>query len=141
MPIFQKGDMWSAYNQADLFLITTNSTLQPGNILVMGRGIATQAHERFPGLNKALGQQIAQTSRRNGQYGLFISPHCLRPKSEPSRPKPMSDNWLVYSSSNAVPSPSNNGPRPIPRPGFISISPRQGAQGKKCWVLCTRPRT
>ena len=74
MPTFQKGDMWSVYPEADLFLITTNSTLKPGNILVMGRGIAKQARERFPGLNKALGQQIAQTCGRGGQYGLLISP-------------------------------------------------------------------
>lgn len=73
MPTFQKGDMWSVYPKADLFLITTNSTLKPGNILVMGRGIAKQARERFPGLNKALGQQIAQICGRNGQYGLLIS--------------------------------------------------------------------
>ena len=66
--------MWLAYDEADLFLVTTNSTLQPGNILVMGQGIAKQARERFPGLNKALGQQIAQTCGRNGQYGLLISP-------------------------------------------------------------------
>ena len=80
MPVFQKGDMWSVYSEADLFLITTNSTLQPGNILVMGRGIAKQAHERFPGLNKALGQQIAQTCGRNGQYGLLISPRWPQAK-------------------------------------------------------------
>lgn len=80
MPVFQKGDMWSAYPETDLFLITTNSTLQPGNILVMGRDIAKQARERFLDRNKALGQQIAQTCGRNGQYGLLISPRWPQAK-------------------------------------------------------------
>jgi hypothetical protein len=50
MPQFQQGDMWSAYNRANLFLVTTNSTLKRNNALVMGRGIARQARDRFPGI-------------------------------------------------------------------------------------------
>jgi hypothetical protein len=43
------GNMWSAYPQADLFLITTNSTLKNDGCLVMGKGIALEAAQRFPG--------------------------------------------------------------------------------------------
>ncbi len=121
MPTFQKGDMWSAYPEADLFLITTNSTLQPGNILVMGRGIAKQARERFPGLNKALGQQIAQTCGRSGQYGLLISPRWPRLKSGRSRLRPMCANQRTPSLSNAVRLPSSSGLRRTPRRKSISI--------------------
>jgi hypothetical protein len=50
--------MWTAYQSADLFLITTNATITARGALVMGRGIARQAKERFPGLNVALGRQM-----------------------------------------------------------------------------------
>lgn len=46
--------MWTAYDDADLFLITTNSTLKKNGVLVMGRGIARQACDRCPGLDTAL---------------------------------------------------------------------------------------
>ncbi len=54
MPQFCRGDMWTAYDDADLFLITTNSTLKKNGVLVMGRGIARQACDRCPGLDTAL---------------------------------------------------------------------------------------
>ena len=76
MPQFKTGDMWTAYTAADLFLISTNSTLKKSNhALVMGRGIARQARDRFPGLTQALGQHILNTCGNQGEYGLLISPH------------------------------------------------------------------
>lgn len=69
MPRFKKGDMWSAFDSADLFLITTNSTIKRDGSLVMGRGIAKQARDRFKGLDFALGQRIKNLST----YGLLIS--------------------------------------------------------------------
>ncbi|MCO5205659.1 MAG: hypothetical protein M9928_11545, partial [Anaerolineae bacterium] len=61
MPQYRQGDMWSAWDSADLFVITTNSTLRADGALVMGRGIARQARNRFPGIAAALGRAIAQT--------------------------------------------------------------------------------
>jgi hypothetical protein len=75
--------MWTAYTAADLFLITANSTLKKSShALVMGRGIARQARDRFPGLAEALGQHIlnacgspsASLRTGPGEYGLLISP-------------------------------------------------------------------
>lgn len=40
----------------------------------MGRGIARQAKERFPGLDLALGTQIQTICGSLGKYGLLISP-------------------------------------------------------------------
>ena len=40
----------------------------------MGRGIARQARDRFPGLDAALGKQILSTCGNQGQYGLLVSP-------------------------------------------------------------------
>lgn len=74
MPQFRIGDMWRAYATADLFLITTNTTVTARGTLVMGRGIARQARDRFPGLAEALGQHILNICGGLGEYGLLISP-------------------------------------------------------------------
>jgi len=74
MAQFRTGDMWSSYDEADLFLITTNATITIRGTLVMGRGIARQAKERFPGLDVALGRQIQALCGNQGIYGLLISP-------------------------------------------------------------------
>lgn len=82
MPQQQQGDMWSVYYEADLFLITTNATLKQNGALVMGRGIARQARDRFPGLDLALGRHICRVCGGPsvalraglGEYGLLVSP-------------------------------------------------------------------
>ena len=82
MPTFKIGDMWSAYDAAALFVITTNATIKRNGALVMGRGIARQARNRFPGLDTALGKQILNVCGNpstllrssQGQYGLLVSP-------------------------------------------------------------------
>lgn len=73
MAQFCIGDMWTAYDRAGLFLITTNSTVKADGRLVMGRGMARQARERFPGLDLALGTQIQVVCGNQGVYGLLIS--------------------------------------------------------------------
>ena len=78
MPQFQVGDMWTAYETAGLFLVTTNSTLTADGRLVMGwiiiqLGMARQARERFPSLDAALGAQIQTICGSQGFYGLLIS--------------------------------------------------------------------
>jgi len=67
--------MWTAYESADLFLITTSSTIRRDGALVMGRGIARRARDRFPELAGALGRQILSCSCNQGTYGLLVSPH------------------------------------------------------------------
>lgn len=62
------GDMWSAWGKVDLFLITTNSTVV-NQRLVMGRGIAREARDHFPGLDYEIGKHIQK------DYGLLVSPH------------------------------------------------------------------
>lgn len=61
--------MWSAFDGADLFLITTNSQKKVGGRLVMGAGIAKEANERFPGLDLLLASRIPNL----GVYGLLVS--------------------------------------------------------------------
>lgn len=74
MPHFQRGDMWTAFATADLFLITTNSAIRKDGALVMGRGIARQARDRFPRLAAKLGLHILITYGSLGDYGLLVSP-------------------------------------------------------------------
>ena len=64
------GNMWSAYPQADLFLITTNSTLKNNGCLVMGKGIALETAQRFPALPHKLGIAVA---REGTTYGLLVA--------------------------------------------------------------------
>lgn len=68
-----KGDMWSVFDEADLFCITTNSTLSTRDHLVMGAGIAKQAKERFPDLPRRAGLAILNAPNPT-MYGLIVSP-------------------------------------------------------------------
>ncbi len=72
-----KGNMWTAYREADLFCITTNSFVKKDGSAVMGAGIAKQAKERLPGIDLAIGQRILQEcgQTRGGVYGLLVSDH------------------------------------------------------------------
>lgn len=67
--ILCSGDMWEEFNTSDLFLVTTNSWITKEGKLVMGRGIAREARDRFPGLDKTLGMKIKHLSK----YGLLVS--------------------------------------------------------------------
>jgi len=71
--ILQVGNMWDMWDTADLFLITTNSTIKKNGALVMGRGIAHQARDRFSGIDHTWGQHIEQLCGHLGVYGLLIS--------------------------------------------------------------------
>src|SRR6476619_1193586 len=48
--ILERGNMWDVFGKTDLFLITTNPIVRKDGAIVMGRGIAKQARERFPPL-------------------------------------------------------------------------------------------
>ena len=69
--IYEVGDMWSAWEISDLFLITTNGSFTADGKLVMGRGIARQGRDRFPGLDVALANTLSVPVRR---YGLLVGP-------------------------------------------------------------------
>jgi hypothetical protein len=75
----------TAYQSADLFLITTNATITVRGALVIRRGIARQAKERFPDLGVALGKRIQAVWGNQGVYGLFVSPR--RPAAKLGAPQ------------------------------------------------------
>ena len=74
MPTFTTGNMWDAYPTADRFVITTNSFITPDGRLVMGRGIARAARDRFPGLDRRLATAIRERGGHLGTYYLAIDP-------------------------------------------------------------------
>ena len=55
MATFRKGNMLAHWKEADLLLITTNSTLKKNGALVMGAGIALTIRDRFKDVAKLLG--------------------------------------------------------------------------------------
>lgn len=64
------GNIWSEFKHTDLLLITTNSTIVSGK-LVMGAGIAKQASIIYPHLSTWAADEILKTSTPN-EYGLII---------------------------------------------------------------------
>lgn len=58
--VFEYGNMWDVFNDTDNFLITTNSFVKGNGCLVMGRGIAYEASQKFPSLPKDAGGVILE---------------------------------------------------------------------------------
>ncbi len=58
MATFHKGDMWDRLGKVDLFCITTNGTIKKDGRLVMGAGIAKEARDRLPGIDRNLAEAI-----------------------------------------------------------------------------------
>ena len=56
------GDFW--YELADAHVITTNGIVKDNGACVMGRGVALQARNRFPGIDKFLGSRIRERGNR-----------------------------------------------------------------------------
>jgi hypothetical protein len=57
------GNIWDY--EADAIVITTNGTTKKDGSAVMGRGVAEQAKESFPGIDRTLGELLEQ-------YGLQV---------------------------------------------------------------------
>jgi len=69
MPVFRTGNMWEALARVDYFIVTTNAIVKQNGAVVMGRGIAKEMRDKFPGVDKAIGKAI----REKGQdYGLIL---------------------------------------------------------------------
>lgn len=74
MPKFAKGNMWDVWDDADLFLITTNSFIKKNKELTMGRGIAQQAAMRDPQIPLYFGRELTRREMHLKTYGLLIPP-------------------------------------------------------------------
>jgi hypothetical protein len=70
------GDVWDLAEGADALCITTNGTIKADGRGVMGRGVARQALDRYPGLDARLGRHL--TANGNVVGGL-LDDHGLCP--------------------------------------------------------------
>lgn len=52
------GNIWDFHDKGHWIVITTNGNVKANGEAVMGKGIALQAKQKFPGLPKVLGQSI-----------------------------------------------------------------------------------
>lgn len=59
-----RGNVWEVYSSYDAFCITTNGVVKRDGGCVMGRGIAREAKERFPGIDLVLGRSIKLNGNR-----------------------------------------------------------------------------
>lgn len=62
------GNLWHSYDRGYRICITTNGALNSRGECVMGRGIASQAKERFPFLPLLLGKSI----KANGNHVYYF---------------------------------------------------------------------
>lgn len=58
--ILEKGNMWSVFNDTDIFMITTNPIIRKDGAVVMGRGIALEAKNRYPSLPYDFGKALKE---------------------------------------------------------------------------------
>lgn len=97
------GDLWREVGRADLILVTTNGSVRMDGGLVMGRGAARQAAERYPGLEFDLGRKtlLHPTARllfsdvvdRGTKIGGFRVKRAWKQKA---------DLWLIRESVGAL---------------------------------------
>jgi hypothetical protein len=71
MSIFRYGNIWDTYDISDIFIITGNSYIRNNNSLVMGKGIALETRNRFPGIDKIFGKIIVSKCGHLGIYNLI----------------------------------------------------------------------
>lgn len=70
------GNMWDVFEEADLWLFTGNSYITRDGRLVMGKGIAKQVLDKFPGVDGYFGGIIPHL----GKYGVE---RCMIPNVYP----------------------------------------------------------
>lgn len=58
--ILERGDMFSMWGNTDLFVLTTNPIRREDGAVVMGRGIALEAKNRYPALPYDFGRRLSQ---------------------------------------------------------------------------------
>lgn len=65
-----KDDLWNSKDT--LILVTGNSYITKDSKLVMGRGAAKEAVERFPGIDYSIGKMIKDRDAHLQRYGVLI---------------------------------------------------------------------
>src|SRR5271169_4089293 len=72
-----KGNLWDYHDKGYPIVITTNCEVNNCGYAIMGRGIALEAKQHFPGLPKILGMHIKRfysAVKYFPEFNLFIFP-------------------------------------------------------------------
>lgn len=56
----QQGNLWDYHKRGHWVCVTTNGVVNSAGLLIMGKGVALEAAERFPGLRRLLGEKVLQ---------------------------------------------------------------------------------
>ena len=64
--------MWDIFPTTDYFIFTGNSTIKRDGSLVMGRGIAREVRDKWPGIDLEIGQALQGHIHTDGFYGLVL---------------------------------------------------------------------
>ena len=67
-----RGQMWETWPTTDYFIFTGNSFIKRNGALVMGRGIAREVRDKWPGIDVEIGQALSTKMRDAGFYGLML---------------------------------------------------------------------
>jgi hypothetical protein len=75
MPIFRTGNIWTTRTDVYSWLaITTNSFIKKDGTLAMGAGIAKEALEKYPDIDKLFGEKIQKLCNPLAFYGVVNVP-------------------------------------------------------------------
>ncbi len=115
------GNLWDLVPNKGTLVITTNGTIKKNGEAVMGRGIALEANQMFPGLAKALGRNLSE--RGNHAHLLLVSVFSTR--NITIWTMPVKHNWweeadpeLIVRSAHELAEGTRNYPEVwMPRPG------------------------
>lgn len=67
------GNIWDYWEQGEWVCVTTNGIVKSGGLAVMGRGVAKQAVDRVPEIQRQLGWKIAM----HGNHVFTFLPHRI----------------------------------------------------------------
>lgn len=73
----ERGNIWTKYDEGSPICITTNGIVRRDGCAVMGRGVAWEAAQRFPYIQRELGEQLQRIGNHVSyfsQYHLFTFP-------------------------------------------------------------------
>ena len=67
-----KGNMWDTWPTTDYFIFTGNSFIKRNGALVMGRGIAREVRDKWPGIDVEIGRELMKHIHTDNFYGLVL---------------------------------------------------------------------
>lgn len=105
-------DIWVVHKSYGICCVTTNGFVRHDGKAVMGRGVALQARERFPGIDARLGAQLSDPTL--GNHVQYIGERLLA--------FPVKGTWGTSTIDNVVPHQRRNYPPGKVVPGWALMA-------------------